>query len=88
MLKALVGESDKTHDPALIVYLNLAKGEILRKAFPYDTAPSDVPERYDTLQCEIAAYMWNKRGAEGQTSHSENGISRQYENGGVPLSRC
>ena len=45
-----------------------------------------IRDRYDTLQCEIAAYMLNKRGAEGQTSHSENGISRSYENADIPSS--
>jgi hypothetical protein len=35
---------------------------------------------------EIAAYLLNKRGAEGQTSHSENGISRGYESGSIPES--
>ena len=30
--------------------------------------------------------MLNKRGAEGQTSHSENGISRSYENADIPES--
>lgn len=84
MLKALIGVSDSTQDTVLTVYLTLAKGEILRKAFPYDPSQTIVPAQYDTLQCEIAAYLWNKRGAEGQISHSENGISRQYENGGVP----
>ena len=29
-------------------------------------------------------YLLNKRGAEGQTAHSENGISRSYEDGDVP----
>ena len=33
---------------------------------------------------EIAAYLVNQRGAEGETAHSENGISRSYEDGDVP----
>lgn len=86
MLKALVGISDNTQDAVLTVYLTLSKGKILRRAFPYDTTKTVVPVEYEILQCEIAAYLWNKRGAEGQTSHSENGISRQYENGDVPES--
>ena len=35
---------------------------------------------------EIAAYMINKRGAEGEVSHSENGVSRTYEDGDIPPS--
>ena len=30
--------------------------------------------------------MEGKRGAEGQTQHSENGITRQYENADIPSS--
>ena len=39
---------------------------------------------YKRQQVEIAAYLVNKRGAEGETAHSENGISRSYEDGDVP----
>lgn len=84
MLKALLGEEDDSRDAALNAYLKLAGDKILSKAYPYDSTKTAVPTKYDTLQCEIAAYLWNKRGAEGQTAHSENGISRSYENGDVP----
>ena len=46
----------------------------------------EVPEQYSYLQVEIATYLLNKRGGEGELSHSENGISRSYENGDVPES--
>lgn len=83
-LKAMVGGSDS--DEVLSTYLLLAGRKIIAKAFPFDPDVTEVPARYDTLQCEIAAYLLNKRGAEGQTSHSENGISRSYENADVPAS--
>lgn len=84
MLKNMVGTSDP--DDVLSTYLTLAGKKIIAKAYPYDSSVSDVPEQYDTLQVEIAAYMLNKRGAEGQVTHTENGIQRQYENGDVPSS--
>ena len=84
LLKALVGESDT--EEVLLAYLNIAGRKILNRAYPYGTEETEVPTRYDFLQCEIAAYMLNKRGAEGQTSHSENGISRSYESADVPES--
>ena len=84
LLKALVGESDT--EEVLLAYLNIAGRKILNRAYPYDTDETEVPTRYDFLQCEIAAYLLNKRGAEGQTSHSENGISRSYESADVPES--
>lgn len=80
----MVGGSDT--DDVLSTYLTLAGKKIIAKAYPYDDSVTEVPAQYDTLQCEIAAYMLNKRGAEGQLTHTENGITRTYENGDVPLS--
>ena len=84
LLKAMVGESDT--EEVLLAYLNIAGHKIMNRAYPYGTEETEVPVRYEFLQCEIAAYLLNKRGAEGQTSHSENGISRSYESADVPES--
>ena len=84
LLKAMVGESDT--EEVLLAYLNIAGNKIINRAFPYGTEETEVPKRYEFLQCEIAAYLLNKRGAEGQTGHSENGISRSYESADVPES--
>ena len=84
LLKAMVGSADS--DDVLLAYLDIAGGKILNRAYPYGTDETEVPPRYDFLQCEIAAYLLNKRGAEGQTAHSENGISRSYESADVPES--
>lgn len=84
LLKAMVGESDT--EEVLLAYLNIAGGKIINRAYPYGTEETEVPARYEFLQCEIAAYLMNKRGAEGQTAHSENGISRSYESADVPES--
>ena len=42
--------------------------------------------RYDAIHVEVAAYMLNKRGAEGETVHLENGVSRHWEDGSIPPS--
>ena len=83
-LRAMVGGSDT--DEVLSIYLVVAGKKIIARAYPYDDTVTEVPDKYDTLQCEIAAYLLNKRGAEGQTQHSENGITRSYENADVPAS--
>ena len=83
-LKAMVGDSDA--EEVLSTYLKIAGSKIITKAFPYDETIEEVPKRYAILQCEIAAYLLNKRGAEGQISHAENGISRAYENADIPSS--
>jgi hypothetical protein len=82
LLKAMVGESDI--EEVLLTYLNIAGYKIIHRAYPYDHEETDVPARYEYLQCEIAAYLLNKRGAEGQLIHSENGISRSYGSADVP----
>ena len=84
LLKAMVGESDP--EAVLLAYLNIAGSKIINRAYPFGTDEPEVPTRYDFLHCEIAAYLLNKRGAEGQTGHSENGISRSYESADVPES--
>lgn len=73
-------------DELLSAYLKMAGSKILAKAFPYHPEVEEVPAKYHSLQVEIAAYMLNKRGADGEVSHSENGISRTYENADIPAS--
>ena len=88
LLRVMVGKSDggEWADDVLHSYLATAGRKIIHRAYPYDDTVEEVPRRYGYLQCEIAAYLLNKRGAEGQTAHSENGISRTYESASVPES--
>jgi hypothetical protein len=88
-VRAMVGKNaDETgwSDDVLLTYLTIAGRKIINRAYPYNDTVTEVPVRYEILQCEIAIYLLNKRGAEGQTSHSENGISRSYESADVPES--
>ncbi len=75
-------------DELVGLYLDMAADAILARAYPFDAPETEreLPVRYHRLQCEIAAYLINKRGAEGETAHSENGISRTYETAGIPAS--
>lgn len=70
----------------LKLYLDIAGRKIIAKAYPYKTSVTAVPQKYESIQLEIAAYLLNKRGAEGETAHNENGINRSYENADVPAS--
>lgn len=83
MVKAM---TEETNDSTVSAYLGIAGNKICRKAYPFDPTVTEVPEQYHFLQVEIAVYLLNKRGAEFETSHSENGISRTYESGDVPPS--
>ena len=83
-LKMLERITDETEQNVLSTYLLLAKNVVLQKAYPYGDGTEDVPVKYQSTQVEIAAYMLNKRGAEGEVTHSENGVSRTYEDGDIP----
>lgn len=89
LLRVMVGEpadSENWSDDVLISYLKIAGEKIINRAYPYDDTVTEVPRRYGVLQCDIAKYLLNKRGADGETAHSENGISRTYASADVPES--
>lgn len=81
-----IGEFNTSYTDAMLsAYLTIAKTEIMNRAYPYgydDTTP--FPAKYDMKQCKLAVYMLDKMGAEGQLSHSENGISRSYGGSDIP----
>ena len=80
MVQTLVQNDGDATDAIVGVYLQLACNKMLERLFPYDTAKtvSDIPERYETIQCELAARLYLRRGGEGETSHEENGVNRTY----------
>lgn len=80
-LKIRITES--TNEMELEDILESAKAVILSRRFPFGEVPTELEERYKDLQIRIAVEMFNKRGAEGETAHSENGISRSYSSAGV-----
>ena len=82
-LTMLTHMTDESDDGLLSSYLSLAEQVVLEKAFPFGNYPENFPSRYDGIQVEIAAYMINKRGAEGEIVHLENGVSRHWEDAGV-----
>ena len=56
-----------------------AETMILNKMYPFGYEEGTVvPARYERLQIKLAIELYSKRGAEGQISHSENGISRSW----------
>ena len=84
----LVESMTQETDQVLIqMYLKLAAESICNYVDPYKrSTPEDIMKRYSGAQVKAAAYFLNKRGAEGELSHSENGIVRTYENADLPES--
>lgn len=89
-LRLILDNNDDDDDSVLLHYLEEAKAAILHRMDEYMTdeeyEATDVPKRYEHKQFQIAAYLLNRRGAEGETQHIENGIHRNYEAADVPPS--
>lgn len=70
---------DVAEDNVLKSELLDAESMILNKMYPFGYADGTViPPRYERLQIKLAVELYGQRGAEGQTSHSENGTSRTW----------
>ena len=75
--------TENVPDAELEDILESAKAVILSRRFPFGDHPDEVENKYKDLQIRIAVEMFNKRGAEGETAHSENGVSRTYSSASV-----
>ena len=74
---------ENVNDIELEDILESAKAVILSRRFPFGEQPTEIEPKYNDLQIRIAVEMYNKQGVEGQTSHSENGVSRSYASANV-----
>jgi hypothetical protein len=86
-LKIYLKITDDTEDDLLSLFLSMAENKVLNKRYPYgytDEEKTAAIEKYSDVVMDIAVFLYNKQGAEGQTGHSENGISRSYEKAGIP----
>ncbi len=85
-LKAQIGD-DSVKEELLLTYLEDAKGIVLNRRYPFGYPEgTEVEPKYETVQVKIALELFSKQGAEGEVSHSENGISRSYESSFVSSS--
>lgn len=73
---------DERNDNLLWELLLRAEGAIKQKRRTHINSPME--KQYETLQLEIAQFLYNKIGAEGETAHNENGVDRTYENAHIP----
>ena len=84
LLDLTVGGNEE--ERVLAAYLRMAGDAMLNKMYAINQIdkPEDVPAAYHMRQVEIAAFLLNKRGAEGETQHIENGIHRNYQGAYIP----
>ena len=82
MLKTIIANTDLDiyidEDDKLNYAISWATQQIKNRLALDDTA--DVPARFDFNIIEGAKWYLATEGAEGETSHSENGIGRTYQN--------
>ena len=83
MLKTLMGDGGALpSDETLTAYLDLAKIEILEWLYhQIGGVPDDVttvPAKYEPTQIYAVVAGYTHAGAEGQTDHNENGITRKF----------
>ena len=74
LFKARTGITVATQDALIGQYIKDAEYFILGV-----TGQASVPTALEGAQVDIAVSMWGKRGAEGEASHSEGGVSVTYE---------
>ena len=74
---------ENNNDLELEDVLESARAVILSRRYPFGEQPTELESKFLDLQIRIAVEMYNKRGVEGQTSHSENGVSRGYSSASV-----
>ncbi|MEG0451278.1 MAG: phage head-tail connector protein [Lysinibacillus sp.] len=73
-LKIPLGIKDDLQDDLLQLFLDDARDDILTW-----TNRKDIPIALESVQRQIATIRYNMQGVEGQSSHSEGGISRSFE---------
>ena len=79
LVQTLIGADEDATDDVVSVYLDLAKGAILNRRYPFGIPDyAEVPKEYEMLQCRLAERYFLKRGAEGEQVHLEDGVHRHY----------
>jgi hypothetical protein len=78
---------DTASKELLSFLLEQSEGIVLNKRYPFGVPEEAVvPVAYEHIQLQIAVELFSKMGAEGQTDHSENGVTRKWEAGDVSQS--
>lgn len=90
-LRILIGEkpnSKRKEDASVLhTYLEMAGDAILDRMYPFvdwKEKGYTVPAKYESIQLKTAAFLLNKRGAEFEVQHIENGIHRNYGATDIP----
>jgi hypothetical protein len=83
---AWCGVSDPTPAETAIAELAATAAKNAIKFYRGLGADDDFETVYDSLAVEMATYLYQKRGVDGTTGFSENGVQRSFEAGSFPPS--
>lgn len=82
MAKTFLHITDTSEDTLISTYLTAAQQEIIYWRYSYvpsDSIPVEVPAEYEMTQINAVVAGYSISGAEGEVTHSENGISRTFK---------
>lgn len=83
MIKSLLGltaTADESMDALLTAYLTAAAKEIIAWRYSYGTEEvTEVPQEYAMTQVFAVVDGFSQGGGEGQTMHTENGVSLTFK---------
>lgn len=75
---------DTADEETLRYLLEQSEGIILNRKYPFGVPEgATLSPSHEQVQMRMAMELFSKMGAEGQTMHMENGVSRTYEAGDV-----
>ena len=78
-LKVLISP-DTASDELFLYLLEQSEGIILNRRYPFGAPEgASLSPLYEQIQLRVAVEIFSKMGAEGQTMHTENGVSRTWE---------
>lgn len=79
MVQSILGD-DYIESDAIATLLDVAGRELIAWRYSNGSAklPEEVPEEYEMAQVFAVIAGYTQRGAEGQTYHAENGITRTF----------
>lgn len=83
-LERLKLQTSEADEALLSDALETAKSAIMARRYPFGEWPEELENRYIDLQFRIALSIYNKRGGEYETEHSENGVTRSWSSEGIP----
>lgn len=86
LVKKLFGrkaDGSELTDEEVTPFLAVAESIVINRYDPFGST-TEVPTKYEILQCRIANFMLVKQGAEGEIQHTENGVTCIYGQSDIP----